>query len=63
MYKVFNQKLAGFLMINGNKLVGLEVNPNITMYNVFLFEKTPKLSKDLDSYSQVKNQNQKENSK
>ncbi len=54
MFKVFNQRLAGYLMLNGLKLVSIEPNPNISKYNVFTFEKSDKLSLYLNEYQKQK---------
>lgn len=55
MFKVFNQRLAGFLMLKGFKLVSVEPNKNIKKFNIFTFENSDKLSKAIKQYEHIKN--------
>lgn len=50
VFKVFNQRIAGYLMYNGLKLLSIEPNPNISKFNVFIFEKSEQLTKLLNNY-------------
>lgn len=54
MFKVFNQRLAGFLMLKGFRLMAIEPNKENENFNVFSFEKSPKLSKVLEQYQYIK---------
>lgn len=54
MFKVFNQRLAGFLMLKGFKLLLVEPNRNIEDFNVFTFEKTKKLDNAIKQYQEIK---------
>ncbi len=56
-FKIFNQRLAGYLMFNGFKLLSVEPNRDIKDFNVFAFEKTPKLTRILDQYQETKTNN------
>ncbi|MGN0521994.1 MAG: DUF5659 domain-containing protein [Eubacterium sp.] len=55
IFKVFNQRLAGFLMLKGFKLLEVEPNRNIKDFNIFIFEKSNKLDKALTQYQEIKN--------
>lgn len=52
--KVFNQRLAGFLMLKGFKLLAVEPNRNIKDFNIFTFEKSNKLDKAMKQYQAIK---------
>ena len=49
MYKVFNQRLAGYLMLHGFRLIRIAQNDHVPQLNVFVFEKSKDL---LDTMSQ-----------
>lgn len=55
MFKVFNQRLAGFLMLKGFRLLAVEPNKNIKDFNVFTFEKSDKLNRAIRQYEEIKN--------
>ncbi len=55
MFKVFNQRLAGFLMLKGFKLLAVEPNRNIRDFNIFSFEKSEKLNRTIKQYEEIKN--------
>ncbi len=55
MFKVFNQRLAGFLMLKGFKLLAVEPNRNIKDFNIFSFEKSEKLNRAIRQYEEIKN--------
>ena len=54
IFKIFNQKLAGFLMLKGFKLLEVEPNRNIKDFNIFTFEKSNKLDKAIEQYQEIK---------
>lgn len=54
MFKIFNQRLAGFLMMKGFKLVSVEPNKNIKDFNIFTFEKSNRLDKAISQYQEIK---------
>jgi|GEM_PF-4052105 len=47
---IYNQKLAGWLMLNGFKLMGMEDNKKYIGKNIFYFMETDKLHKSINSY-------------
>ncbi len=51
-FKCFSSKLANNLIRNGFQMLGTEPNMKKPQYDVFLFEKTEKLSQYLDLYFQ-----------
>lgn len=53
-FKVFNQRLAGFLMLRGFKLLAVEPNRNIEAPNIFTFEKSEKLNRTIQQYNEIK---------
>lgn len=55
IFKVFNQRLAGFLMLKGFKLIEVEPNKNIKEFNIFTFQKSNKLNKAIKQYQEIKN--------
>lgn len=55
MFKVFNQRLAGFLMLRGFKLLAVEPNRDIKDFNIFSFEKSDKLNRTIKQYEEIKN--------
>ncbi len=54
MFKIFNQRLAGFLMLKGYKLIKMEPNRDIIGFNIFTFEKSFKLDKAIKQYQEIK---------
>lgn len=54
MFKVFNQRLAGFLMLKGFKLISVEPNKSIKDFNIFTFEKSNRLDKAIAQYQEIK---------
>lgn len=55
MFTIFNQRLAGYLMLNGFKLMSIEPNRKIAHFNTFLFEDSDKLRNAIQQYSLVRN--------
>lgn len=55
MFKVFNQRLAGFLMLRGFKSLAVEPNRDIKDFNIFSFEKSDKLNRTIKQYEEIKN--------
>lgn len=55
MFKVFNQRLAGFLMLKGFRILAVEPNKNIKDFNVFTFKKSDKLNRAIRQYEEIKN--------
>lgn len=51
---MFNQRLAGFLMLKGFKLLTVEPNKNIKDFNIFTFEKSDKLNRAIKQYEEIK---------
>lgn len=54
MFKIFNQKLAGFLMLNGLPLRGIEPNERVNGYNIFIFDSSKAASKAIDDFQSYK---------
>lgn len=54
IFKVFNQRLAGFLMLKGFKMIAVEQNRNIEGFNIFTFAKSKKLDKAIRQYQEIK---------
>lgn len=54
MFKIYNQKLAGFLMLHGFPLKGIEPNDRISEYNTFLFDSSRAVSAAIDEYQLYK---------
>ena len=54
IFKVFNQRLAGFLILKGLKLIAVEPNKNIQDFNIFTFAKSKKLDKAIEQYQEIK---------
>lgn len=54
IFKVYTQRLMAYLVWKRHPLVGLEINKNDERFNVFLFEDTESLKKDITFYSQNK---------
>ena len=50
MFQVFNQKLAGYLMLHGFRLVSMEPNPSMNEYNIFNFQNSIRLAKAITDY-------------
>ncbi len=57
--KIFNQRLAGYLMMQGFRLVTIKPNTKSNRYNVFEFENSDKLNQTIREYKQ-NNRNEKE---
>ena len=55
---IFSLKLAGFLMMNGQRIVRINHNLNVVDKNVYVFIDTPELCRLMSEYS---NKNSKEN--
>ena len=49
-YVVFSQRLAGFLMLKGFRLVRTERNMKFEKKNVFIFKKSDELEEAIDEY-------------
>lgn len=54
MFTVFNQRLAGFLMLKGFKLLSVEPSKNIKDFNIFVFRQSDKLNKAIEQYQEIK---------
>ena len=54
IFKVFNQRLAGYLMLKGFKLLSVEPNRDIKDFNIFTFEKSDKLNRTIKQYEKIK---------
>lgn len=50
MFKVFNQRLAGYLMMRGFRLIAVLRNDHNPKLNVFAFEKSKDLMKEIKNY-------------
>ena len=55
---IFSLKLAGFLMMNGQRIIRINHNLNVSDKDVYVFVDTPELCKLMSEYS---NKNSKEN--
>lgn len=49
-FPVYNQRLAGFLMLQGYRLMGVEENSRYQGKNVFYFMESEKIRKCIQSY-------------
>ena len=49
-FPVYNQKLAGYLMLNGYRLMGMEENQKYKGKNVFYFMESEKIRKSIQIY-------------
>ena len=54
MLHIFNQRLAGYLMLKGYKLEYIEPNRNNDNYNMFCFENSPQIKKAMENYKKIK---------
>lgn len=54
---IFSLKLAGFLMMNGQRIVRINHNLNVSNKDVYVFIDTPEMSRLMSEYS---NKNSKE---
>ena len=54
MKLIFNQRLAGFLMMSGFKLEAIVPNKRIRGYNVFKFEESDALENTITKYQIIK---------
>ena len=52
MFKIFNQRIAGYLMMQGFRLVTIKPNTKSNRYNVFEFENSDKLNQAIREYKQ-----------
>lgn len=59
MFKVFNQRLAGYLMMQGFRLIALTRNDHNPLLNVFVFEKSKELMQEIKNYQNIKYQKEK----
>ena len=50
MKTIFSQKLAGYLMLKGFVLVGMEQGRNLSGKNVFYFNDSDELKSAMDEY-------------
>lgn len=57
---IFSLKLAGFLMQNGQRIIRINHNLNVSNKDVYVFVDTPELCKLMSEYSD-KDKNSKEN--
>lgn len=49
-FPIYNQKLAGYLMLNGYRLMGMEENQKYKGKNVFYFMESEKIRKSIQIY-------------
>ena len=49
-FPVYNQKLAGYLMLNGYRLMGMEENQKYKGKNVFYFMDSDRIRKSIQIY-------------
>ena len=56
---IFSLKLAGYLMMNGHRIIRINHNLNVSNKDVYVFIDTPELCQLMSEYS---NKNSKENS-
>lgn len=56
---IFSLKLAGFLMMNGQRIIRINHNLNVSDKDVYVFIDTPELCQLMSEYSN-KNKNSKE---
>ena len=49
-FPVYNQKLAGYLMLNGYRLMGMEENQRYKGKNVFYFMDSDRIRKSIQIY-------------
>lgn len=57
---IFSLKLAGFLMMNGQRIIRINHNLNVSDKDVYVFINTPELCRLMSEYSN-QNKNSKEN--
>ena len=57
---IFSLKLAGFLMMNGQRIIRINHNLNVSDKDVYVFVDTPELCRLMSEYS---NKNKNKNSK
>jgi len=50
MFKIFNQRLAGWLMLHGHQLRSIEPNTKKNGFTVFSFDSNNAVSKSIDEY-------------
>ena len=50
-YVVHSQKMAGWLMLRGNKLITVAVNKRRPNYLIYVFNDTDKLRNDMSDYA------------
>lgn len=49
-FPIYNQKLAGFLMMSGYRLMGMEENTKYKGKNVFYFMESANIRKSIQAY-------------
>ncbi len=54
MFKIFNQRLAGWLMLQGHQLRGIEPNTKKAGFSVFSFDSNRAISQSIDEYQKYK---------
>lgn len=57
---IFSLKLAGYLMMNGQRIIRINHNLNVSNKDVYVFVDTPELCKLMSEYSN-RDKNSKEN--
>ena len=60
MFNVYNQRLAGWLMLHGHQLKSIAPNDQIRGFNVFVFDSTRDVSASISDYFMFKNTNERE---
>ncbi len=51
---IYNMRLAGYLMMNGMRIIRMEKNLGRPWRNVFIFEETEELMKLIEIYKETK---------
>ena len=58
---IFSLRLAGFLMMNGFRILRINHNLQKKDKDVYVFENSNKLCKMMEKYNEIKNSKEKEN--
>lgn len=57
---IYNMRLAGYLMMNGMRIIRMEKNLGRPWRNVFIFEETEELMKLIEIYKETKSKENKD---
>lgn len=52
---IFSLKMAGYLMMNGYRIIRINHNLNVPNKDVYVFKETPELCKTMSEYEKYKN--------